>query len=337
MRIAILGTGTMARLRATALSHDDRVDWIGIASADTKRACQAAEETHAHRWGTVDDVADWSPDAVIIASANAHHARQISMALKLEVPIFCEKPIATTVDESRALVDAAERGDVTLQVGFQRRFDAGYVAARQRITEGTVGQLYSIRLISHDHSPPPPSYMPTSGGLFRDLGVHDFDLARWLSGEEVAEVFTVSATRSAYSYLADHGDVDVAVVVLTMTSGLPVVVSLAWHNGAGHDVRSEITGAHDTLAVGYDTRAALTTVGAPAHHDSGPPRLPRYEDFVDRFTDALTTQTTTFVDLVSGESPNPCPGRNGVEALRIAIAAERSRAEHRPVNMAEIR
>jgi myo-inositol 2-dehydrogenase/D-chiro-inositol 1-dehydrogenase len=178
--------------------------------------------------------------------------------------------------------------------------------------------------------------MPTSGGLFRDLGVHDFDLARWLTGEEVAEVYTVSATRSAHSYLAEHGDVDVAVVALTMSSGLPVLISLAWHNGAGHDVRAEITGAQDTLAIGYDHRAALTPVGIPGRDNIGALKEQRYEDFVDRFGDALRAQTTSFVDLVSGELANACPGGEGIEALRIATAAERSRAEHRPVTLAEI-
>jgi myo-inositol 2-dehydrogenase/D-chiro-inositol 1-dehydrogenase len=258
------------------------------------------------------------------------------MVLEMGVPIFCEKPVAMTLDECESLVGAAECAGVPLQVGFQRRFDAGYADAKQRITAEAIGELYSMRLISHDHTPPPQSYMPTSGGLFRDLGVHDFDIARWLTGEEVSEVHTVATNRSAYGYIGEHGDVDVAVVALKMSGGLPVVVSLAWHNGAGHDVRAEITGSKDTLAVGYDSRVALHRVGFRPSRGVDEPQERPYVDYVDRFEAALATQTMSFIDMVAGESVNPCPGIDGVEALRIAVAAERSLIEHRPVGMTEL-
>jgi myo-inositol 2-dehydrogenase/D-chiro-inositol 1-dehydrogenase len=323
----------MAKLRIAELSRDARVSWIGVASADPERARTAAQSSGAHRWGRVDDILDEPLSAVVIASANTQHADHLSRCIDLNVPIFCEKPLAATLEESDALVRAAERAGTPIQVGFQRRLDSGYQRAHKLITSEALGKLYSIRLMSHDHKPPPESYMPTSGGLFRDLGVHDFDLARWLSGEEVVSVSTTAANRSEYTYFADYGDPDVAVVTLTMTSGLPVVVSLAWHNGGGHDVRAEITGAKDTLAVGYDARAALTYA---EQRDPITVTSPRYDDYVDRFSEALGIQTKSFIDFVSGDGPNPCPGKDGVQAVRIAVAAERSLAEGRPILVASL-
>jgi myo-inositol 2-dehydrogenase/D-chiro-inositol 1-dehydrogenase len=322
----------MARFRARALVEHPEVEWVALASPERVRAEEAARASGAHAAVTADEALAEELDGVVVSSATADHPAQIAACVERRLPLLSEKPIAPTLEESRALAEQAERAGVALQIGFQRRFDAGFRAAHERIASGAVGTLYSIRLASHDHEPPPEHFVPTSGGMFRDLHVHDFDLARWLSGEEVDSVYALGALRTCWDYFRRDGDVDTTAIVLRMESGLPVLIGGGRHDPLGHEVRAEVYGSEDTIAVGLDGRTPLRSLedGMPP-----PPERP-YAGFLDRFAPAFRAETAAFVDVVLGRRDNPMPPGAAVAATRVAVACERSYAANRAVAVAEV-
>lgn len=332
MRIAILGTGLMARVRAQHLLSDPRVTWIGLASRSAARAEDLAGQLGASASGSIEDILATPLDAVMISGASDDRASQVRLVLPGGVPIFCEKPLATDLDDCRKLLHEAAAMGVEIQVGFQRRFDREYAAAKKLIQSGELGSVYGLNLTSHDHEPPPEQFVATSGGLFSDLGVHDYDLARWLTGEEVDEVYAAGSYRTEWEYFGRHQDPDTAVTVLRMTSGLPVVVSTSRHSPDGHDVRAEIFGSRHNVAVGQGDYTPLRSPVALSQDQS----IRAYPNFLTRFEQAFTAQTTSFLDWIDGLHDNPCPASAGLESLRIAAAADRSWRQNRPVSLEEV-
>jgi myo-inositol 2-dehydrogenase/D-chiro-inositol 1-dehydrogenase len=218
-----------------------------------------------------------------------------------------------------------------LQIGFQRRFDAGYQEARRRIDAGELGVLYSLRLATHDPEPPHEAYIPQSGGIFRDLHIHDFDILRWLTGSEAAEVYAQGSVRK-FAMFATYGDVDTAAALIRMTNGVLAVLTGGRQDPLGYDVRAEIFGSGDSISVGLDQHTPL--------HSAEPgvtvPQEPPYPNFQVRFLSAYQAELACFLDVARGWATNPCKARDALEALRIAMAADMSVAQHRPVLMDEI-
>ena len=319
MRIAVLGTGRMGRARAELLRGEE----VLLAGHDPARTAAVAAECGAAPV-TVEEALASAPDGVVVASSTERHAEQLLAAAELGVPVLCEKPIALTVEDTRAAVEALARSGAVVQVGFQRRFDPEIAAAR----DVDVGTLYSLRITARDAEPAEEHYIPGSGGIFRDMHVHDFDLARWMTGHEVETVYATGAVRG-FERFARHGDVDTSAIVLTMDDGMPVLIEGSRHDPRGYDVRLELLGSEDALVVGLDERTPLTRVGAP------PPADP-WSSFVERFADAFARETAAFVDLVRDGGESPCPPESALEALRVAVACDLSRAEGRPVAMAEV-
>ena len=319
MRIAILGTGRMGRARAGLLRSEE----VLLAGSDPARTAAVAD-AYGARPATVEEALAAAPDGVIVASSTERHAGQLRAAAELGVPVLCEKPIALTVEDTRAAVDALARAGATVQVGFQRRFDPGIAAARAH----DVGILYSLRITARDAEPAEEHYIPGSGGIFRDMHVHDFDLALWLTGREVATVYATGAVRG-FERFARHGDVDTSAIALTMDDGMPVVIDGSRHDPRGYDVRLELLGSEDALVVGLDERTPLTRLGAAA------PAAP-WASFEERFADAFARETAAFLALVRDGGESPCPPESALEALRVAVACDRSRRDGRPVAMDEV-
>jgi myo-inositol 2-dehydrogenase / D-chiro-inositol 1-dehydrogenase len=280
------------------------------------------------RAGTVRPVLDAAPDAVVISSATPDHAAHIALCAERGLRMLCEKPIASTLHETSAAIELA---GPLLEVSFQRRFDPGFAEARRLVAEGALGTLYCLRLSSFDHEPSPEHFIPGSGGIFRDLLIHDFDLARWLTGLEVETVYATGAVRQ-WQRFARHGDVDTAAAVLTMTGGLPVLAVAARHDPRGYDIRAELLGSGDSIAVGLGARTPLRSVEEDAPDLRGDP----YTGFLERFERAFDAELRAWLDFVRGARENPCSGVEALHALRIAIACDRSRAEGRPVDPSEI-
>jgi myo-inositol 2-dehydrogenase / D-chiro-inositol 1-dehydrogenase len=186
-------------------------------------------------------------------------------------------------------------------------------------------------MTSFDHEPSPEHFIPGSGGIFRDLHIHDYDLARWLTGLEVEKVYATGAVRH-WERFARHGDVDTSATVLTMTGGLPVLSAGTRHDPRGYDVRAELLGSGDSIAVGLDRRTPLRSV------EEDPPQLgdDPYTSFLVRFERAFDAEMRAWLDFVRGRRENPCPGVEALHALRVAIACDRSLAEQRAVSVSEV-
>lgn len=334
MRVAVLGTGLMARVRATEALRCDQVSWLGIGSTNVERAVALARQCDAAAGGHIEDVLSSRVDAVIVAGSSAPRAAQIRRLLPLGIPIFCEKPLATDLTDAYRIVEEAADAGVEIQLGFQRRFDADYAGARALIRGGELGTLYSLNLTSRDHRPPPENFVVTSGGIYFDLGVHDYDVARWLTGEEVQDVFAIGVSRSEWPYFGVYDDSDTAITLLRMTSGLPVVVTSSRHSPDGHDVRAEIFGSRHNVSIGSDEHAPLRS---PKQVLAGEPlQGAPFENFLARFRDAFDVQTRSFINWAAEGGANPCTARDGLESLRIAAAADLSRREQRTVQLAEV-
>ncbi|MFE3093374.1 Gfo/Idh/MocA family oxidoreductase [Streptomyces sp. NPDC059248] len=331
MRIGLIGTGRIGAFHAAALGRHPEVGSLVVADTDAARAASVAQRVGATAAPSPHEIFTWGVDAVVIASATASHAELIGRAARAGLPAFCEKPIAVDLPGTvRALRDVAAAG-TELQLGFMRRFDAGYAAARERVRSGGLGRLHTVRTASSDPAPPPAGYLPLSGGLYRDCLVHDFDIVRWVTGREITEVYATGSDAGPAMF-RDAGDVATAAVVLTLDDGTLATATATRINGAGYDVRMELAGELDQIVVGVSGRTPLTSVepGAP-----GRPEEP-WPGFLERFAPAYEAELDAFLRLARGEAENPCDGREALEALRVAEACERSRREGRRVPLSEI-
>ncbi|MEU7011105.1 Gfo/Idh/MocA family oxidoreductase [Streptomyces sp. NPDC046332] len=331
MRIGLIGTGRIGAFHAGVLARHPEVEALVVADADATRAARVGGALGATVAPTVDALLDHALDAVVITSATAAHAELITRAAGAGLPAFCEKPIALDVPGTLGALRAVEAAGTELQLGFMRRFDAGYAAAREAVRTGRLGRLHTVRAATSDPAPPPAAYLPLSGGLYRDCLVHDFDILRWVTGREAVEVYATGSDAGPAMF-REAGDVDTAAALLILDDGTLATATATRCNGAGYDVRMELAGERDQIAVGLDDRTPLTSLEA-----GGPPApVKPWPGFIDRFAPAYEAELDAFVRLVRGEAANPCDGREALEALRIAEACERSRREHRPVALAEI-
>jgi myo-inositol 2-dehydrogenase/D-chiro-inositol 1-dehydrogenase len=330
MKVGLLGAGRIGALHAGVLASDPGVDVVLVGDADPQRAEEVAREVGGEA-GRIEAVLGSGPDAVVIAASTPAHAPLIRAAVEAGIPAFCEKPIALGYEETAEIAREVEASGATLQIGFQRRFDAGYAEARRLVETGALGTIYSLRLATHDPDPPPAEYIPDSGGIFRDLHIHDFDILRWLTGGEVDEVYATGSVRN-FEFFAEYGDVDTSAALMRMKDGVVAVLTGGRHDPLGYDVRTEVFGSRDSVAVGVDRRTPLRSVepGIP------PSEKEAYPNFQDRFLDAYRAEMEHFLSLVRGEADNPCTAIDALEALRIAMAADLSLAEHHPVSPSEV-
>ncbi|MFF7236401.1 Gfo/Idh/MocA family oxidoreductase [Streptomyces collinus] len=332
MRIGILGLGRIGTFHAETLSKLDAVGSLVVCDPVAEAAKAAAE-----RFGA--EVAD-SPrallaagvDGLVVAAATDAHPDLIRAGVRAGVPVFCEKPVARTMAEGVAVLRAVEDAGVPVQIGFNRRFDAGFAAARAAVRSGELGPLHTVRSTTLDPAPPPAAYVAASGGIFRDCSVHDFDVIRWVSGREVGEVYAVGGNRGA-EHIAAAGDADTTGAVLTLDDGTIAMVSNSRHNARGHDVRMELHGFADSIAVGLDDRLPLRSVEPGVRFPAGTP----HDFFMDRFAAAYRAELAAFTEVVAGSRPSPCTVEDALEAGWIAEACTLSVREHRPVTLAEVR
>jgi myo-inositol 2-dehydrogenase / D-chiro-inositol 1-dehydrogenase len=330
MKVGLLGAGRIGAFHAGVLAKHDDVGEVVVGDLDAGRAAAVAKAVGGSS-GTIEEVIGSGPDAAVIAAATSAHAQLINACLDEGLPTFCEKPVALGFEETVAIVERVESSGAILQVGFMRRFDAGYREAKRLVDTGAMGTLYSMHMFGHDHEPPPEGYIPHSGGIFRDLHIHEFDALRWLTGSEVEEVFARGRV-SKFGMFAEYDDYDTSAAVIRMACGALAVLTGSRHNPSGYDVRVEIFGSEDSVCVGLNERTPLRSVEPGVALPEGPP----YPGFLVRFEQAYRDELAHFIDLVSGRASNPCTARDSLEALRIAIAAEVSVAEDRPVPLREI-
>jgi len=305
VKIAILGVGRLGAFHAKALRALPGVDELRINDADSSRAAALAKELGAKHAASIDAALDGA-DAVVIVTPTGTHAELIRRALDRGLAVFCEKPIALDLDSTKRVVEQVDKTKGRVQIGFQRRFDAGFQEARRRVRAGELGTVYSFHMTSRD-------------------------VTRWMFGDEVEELYATGSTLGFPQY-GKWGDVATSAVVLRLRGGAVGALEAARHNEAGYDIRVDVYGSKDTIAIGLDPRTPVTSVerDAPRFKD------PAYPTFFVRFDAAYRAELAHFLRFARGEAENLCTARDGMEALRIALAARRSLKEHRPVALKEI-
>ncbi len=331
MRIGLAGVGRIGAFHAATLKALDAVDDLVVTDLDTDAARAMADRLQVGFATSPDALLASGVDGFVIATATPGHAPLLRLGVAAGVPTFCEKPVASTLEETLELATLASATDVPVHVGFQRRFDVGYQRARQAVVDGELEFLHSVRVNTHDQSPPHAAYIPTSGGLFRDCSIHDFDILRFVMGHEVRSVFATGANKGA-SFFSEAGDVDTAAAVLTMDDDTLVTLSATRYNGAGHDVRMEVLGSEGTIGVGYDDSLAVTSAEPDVIYAAGP----RHQSFMERFLPAYRAELTAFAEVVADGRPSPCTVEDALQAFRTAEACEISRHEGRAVRLEEI-
>ncbi len=287
MRIGLLGAGRIGKAHAQVLASIDEVDELLLADP----VAEAAEDLATTTGATVVSVEALlaQADALVICAMTDAHAPLVRAGLERRIPIFCEKPLAADLADAVVLAEEVERAGTPFQLGFQRRFDKGYLEARRMVESGELGTLYSVRMAGHDDVPPHESYIPFSGGLFRDFSGHDFDILRWLTGDEVEELYADGSVRG-FPVFTKYDDVDTAVATLRMRSGVLVVMTVSRHDPRGYDVRTELFGSKDSISVGLGPRQVIRSVepGVP------PPEGPAWPNFQDRFAQAYRDEMHRF-------------------------------------------
>jgi len=330
MRIGLAGVGRIGAYHAETLAALDDVQTLIVADADATRARAVAQKVGAQTAAGIDELLHSDLDGLVIAAATDAHAPLLTRAIDAGIPAFCEKPVASDIEGTLAVLERA--GDAPVQVGFQRRFDTGYRTARQALTDGQLGWVHTVRATTLDPAPPPAAYIAKSGGMFRDCSVHDFDIIRWVTGREIVEVYATGSNRGA-DFFAAAGDVDTLAAVLTLDDDSLATVSATRYNGAGYDVRLELLGSQDSVAVGLNDRLPLRSAEPGIERPTGV----AYPNFMERFAPAYVAELTAFTDLVRTGGPSPCSVADALEAFYVAEACERSRRERRPVPLAEVR
>jgi scyllo-inositol 2-dehydrogenase (NAD+) len=334
LNVGVIGLGRLGRVYARDLAGripETRV--VAVADPAGTLARDIAEEFEVPRSYT-DPLAlidDKGVDAVVIVTPTHLHREQVIAIADRKKPTFCEKPPALSLAEVTAMKDAIEKSGVFFQMGFMRRFDAGYAAAHKAIQAGRIGMPLVFKATSRDPFRPSLEYAnpKSSGGMLIDMGIHDFDLARWFMGD-VRTVAAIGAT-IAYPELESVGDIDNAIASLTFTSGKLGVVDLTRSGIYGYDISTEILGLEGTIRIGYlrETPITIMTKANGVSHDTVP-------YFMERFRDAYPAQLQNFAQNVLQGKPAPITIDDGLEALRIGVAATKARESGQTVEVATI-
>jgi myo-inositol 2-dehydrogenase/D-chiro-inositol 1-dehydrogenase len=325
--VAFLGVGRMGMSHLQTLAGIRNARVVVVADPDLEAAERGRQVSFADRatTDTLDAITDPAVEAVVIVTPTSTHATLIEAALRAGKAIWSEKPIALSVAETNRIVDIWRETGLPVQMGFMRRYDPGYVRAKELIDTGQLGRVEQFRSYSRDTYMPPVSFIKNSGGSFLDMAVHDFDLARFLVGEvdEVSAWGTVIIDER----FAEGGDIDTAVTMLRFTNGALGVVEMSRRSAWGYDIRTEVAGADGKVVVEAPQKTTATfsrRFGFEADH---------YESFPDRFEVAYRLELEAFFrTLGHGGIPTPGP-EEALETLRLAVAAKRSWLEGRPVKV----
>ncbi len=313
--IAVIGAGRIGQIHARNVAAHAGARLVGVCDPDAAAAARLAAACGSAVIGL--DAA-FEAAAVLIASPTPTHAGFIERAAAVGRAVFCEKPIDLDADRARACVEVAERADIPLMIGFNRRFDPHFAALKAALAGGEIGALEVLSITSRDPSPPPPSYVAASGGLFRDMAIHDFDMARFLLDEAIAEVF------AAASCLVDPGigaagDVDTALITLRTVSGRLCSISNSRRASYGYDQRIEAHGATGMLRAGNVPVNAVERAGK-----EGFTTAVAQPFFLERYAAAYRAELDAFVTVVVGGTRPTPDGRDGLAALVLADAAAES-------------
>ena len=332
-KLGIIGAGRIARVHAESISR--------MAQAAVKTIADPFLTEEAQAWAKQLSVgscikdykailADPEIDAVLICSSTDTHAPISLEAIAAGKHIFCEKPVSQDLGEIFEVKKALAASPVKYQVGFNRRFDHNFRAARAAVEAGKIGQPHTVRITSRDPAPPPVSYIKSSGGMFMDMTIHDFDMLRYITGSEIDEVF-VRAGVMVDPAIGKAGDVDTAVIILTMKDGTIAIIENSRQALYGYDQRIEVFGSLGMVATGND---ALSTAVISSKEGIASEK-PLYF-FLERYMDAFVGEMRAFVEAIKNNTPVPVGIEDGLQSVLVAMACNLSLKENRAVKMAEV-
>ncbi|MBF9033071.1 inositol 2-dehydrogenase [Rhodobacterales bacterium HKCCE2091] len=330
IRFAILGAGRIGQVHAAAVASVDGAELIAVADPVAAAAEAVAKRTGCDIRNIDEILGSDDVDAVVICTPTDTHADLIERFVAAGKAVFCEKPVDLDLARAKQVVATVERENGTLMVGFQRRFDPDFNALRAAIDAGRIGEVEMVTLTSRDPGAPPIAYIERSGGIFKDMTIHDFDVARWMLGEEVETVYA-AASNLVDPAIGKAGDYDSANVVLTTASGKQCTITNSRRASYGYDQRIEVHGSKGSVSAENHREARIEIANG-----EGFTRPPLLNFFMTRYTAAYAAEIAAFVDAVNAGREPPTTGRDGVMALALAEAALKSVAEGRAVKLAEV-
>ncbi len=333
MRIAVAGVGRIGLTHARNLVDTPGVGEVVLyepmpgraqevaADLDGAVPVRAADSGDAAVTDLLDDA-----DGLLVATPTPSHPQLVHAALDAGVPTLVEKPLARELRSIREVIEHVDRSGVPVVVGFQRRFDPAIAEMRRRIASGEIGDLYYVRAVAFDASPPSLDYIAVSGGIFRDLFIHDLDCVPWLVGRDVVEVYATGSVLVDPGF-ADADDVDTAVISLVFEGGVVAQIAGGRRPGIGYDNRVEAVGSAQALSSGLDARSPLVSLEQGGQH----PGADAHPSFTERYAQAYAREVSVFIDVICGAAPNPSPVHDSLVSLALADACEASRRSGRPV------
>lgn len=333
LNIGIIGAGRIGKLHAKSIAYNvPTAKVLGITDvykdglkefADSLGIEKVYDNHH-------DLINDPEIDAVLICSSTDTHADIAVEAAKAGKHIFCEKPVDLTPQKVQSVIKAAADANVKLQVGFNRRFDHNFKNIHDMVTNKKIGDVHIVKITSRDPAPPSAEYAAVSGGMFLDMTIHDFDMARYLAGSEVKEVF-VQAACLVDRAIGEAGDVDTAVINLRFENGALGVIDNSRRAAYGYDQRIEVFGSNGAAVAANDTPTNVTFMGEDGVISDKPLFF-----FLERYMQSFRDEILQFVDAVQNDKDTPTNGKDGLQSILIGLAAKKSVQEHRPVKISEI-
>lgn len=333
IKIGVIGTGRIGKVHTeTIVQSIPEADVIALADINIASAQMLADSfmIKSVTDNYLDIINNPEVDAVLICSPTDTHAQYIVEAAKAGKHIFCEKPIDMNLSTIQNSLDSVEKSGVKLMVGFNRRFDSNFKKIKQMVVEGKIGEPHILKITSRDPAPPPPEYIAVSGGMFLDMTIHDFDMARFIVGSEVDEVFVVAGVRVDES-IGKAGDVDTAIITLKFENGTLGVIDNSRKAVYGYDQRLEIFGSEGMVKVDNNAPDNHDYYSRDGVHSSLPLNF-----FMDRYIEAYASEIKEFCHAVSENKPISVSGKDGLLSVAIGLTAKKSFAEQRPVKVSEI-
>ena len=333
LNIGIIGAGRIGKVHMQSITYNvPTAKVLGITDVFKDGLQELADKYGIEK--VYDDykemLADKDIDAVLVCSSTDTHADISIEAAKAGKHVFCEKPVDLTPEKVQAVIDAVAEAGVKLQVGFNRRFDHNFAHVRSLINEGKVGNLELIKITSRDPEPPPAEYAAVSGGMFLDMTIHDFDMARFLAGSDVTEVYA-NATCLVDPAIGEAGDVDTAIINLKFENGALGVIDNSRRAAYGYDQRIEVFGSKGAAMAANDTPTNVTVMNAEGVTTDKPLYF-----FLERYMQSFRDEMVQFVDAVLNDKETPTTGVDGLNSILVALAAKKSVKEGRPVKISEI-
>ncbi len=334
INVGVIGAGRIGKVHAEHLAYRvPNARLAAVSDIDMAAARECADRFHGTQaYSDAEPImADPGIDAVAICSSTNTHAPLIEAAAAAGKHIFCEKPIDFDLDRIDRCLQAVEKAGVKFQVGFNRRFDPNFWEVRRKITEGHVGDVHIVRITSRDPAPPPVDYIRVSGGMFLDMTIHDFDMARYLVDSEVETVYAAGGVMVDPA-IGQAGDIDTALITLQFANGALACIDNSRQAVYGYDQRVEVFGSKGMVRAGNNTPTRTQLCDEAGIHSPLPLHF-----FMDRYIDSYVLEMKLFIEAIVNDTPPPVTGQDGLAPVVIGLAAKRSLAENRPVKLVEIR